>query len=121
MGGGRQMLRSFVNGTMNDPIDKWACYSKDGRDLIEKWKKDKKSRNVAFKFVENNEQLLDVNYKETEFLLGIFANGHISMDWQRDKGPKGQPSLLEMTTAAIKVLENGDDGFLLVVLIFRSL
>lgn len=115
MGGGRQMLRSFVNGTMNDPIDKWACYSKDGRDLIEKWKKDKKSRNVAFKFVENNEQLLDVNYKETEFLLGIFANGHISMDWQRDKGPKGQPSLLEMTTAAIKVLENGDDGFLLVV------
>ncbi|XP_051165569.1 alkaline phosphatase-like [Leptopilina boulardi] len=115
MGGGRQMLQSFVNGTITDPIDKWACYSKDGRDLIEKWKKDKKSRNFNFKVVENNEQLSQVDYENTEFLLGIFANGHIPMDWKRDKGPKGQPSLEEMTIAAIKVLKKADKGFLLVV------
>lgn len=115
MGGGRQMLQSFVNGTITDPIDKWACYSKDGRDLIKKWKEDKKSRNFDFKVVENNEQLSQVDYENTEFLLGIFANGHIPMDWKRDKGPKGQPSLEEMTIAAIKVLKKADKGFLLVV------
>ncbi|XP_033230380.1 alkaline phosphatase, tissue-nonspecific isozyme-like isoform X2 [Belonocnema kinseyi] len=115
MGGGRQMLQSLLNGTASDPIDKWACRSKDGRDLIEKWRQDKKSRKISFEVVQNNEELSKVDYEKTEFLFGIFANGHIAMDWQRDKSPKGQPSLEEMTAAAIKILDKSDKGYLLVV------
>lgn len=123
MGGGRQMLQSSLNDTSSDPIDKWACRSKDGRDLIEKWRQDKKSRKISFEVVLNNEELSKVDYAKTDFLLGIFANGHIAMDWQRDKSPKGQPSLEEMTTAAIKILDKSDKGYLLMVsfLIFLTL
>ena len=116
MGGGRQMLQSSLNDTDSDPIDKWACRSKDGRDLIEQWRQDKKSKKVSFEVVQNNQELSQVDYEKTDFLLGIFANGHIAMDWQRDKSPKGQPSLEEMTTAAIKILDKSDKGYLLVVI-----
>lgn len=47
--------------------------------------------------------------------MGIFANGHMSMEYKRDNGPKGQPSLEEMTKAAIKILKKCTKGFLLVV------
>lgn len=115
LGGGRQVLQSNVKGTESDPIDNWACYSKDGRDLIEDWKKDKESINATYAFVQNREELSRVNPVKTEFLLGIFANSHISMDYKRDKGPKGQPSLEEMTIAAVKVLRRGKKGFVLMV------
>lgn len=34
---------------------------------------------------------------------------------ERDKGPKGMPSLKDMTSEAIKILMKGDNGFVLVV------
>ncbi|XP_076680610.1 alkaline phosphatase [Andrena cerasifolii] len=115
MGGGRQVMRSHAAAGASDPIDTWACYSKDGRDLIEEWRKDKASRKASFSVVENNEQLSNVDTDKVDYLLGIFANGHISMDWNRDKGPKGQPSLEEMTVAALKILQRSKHGYLLVV------
>lgn len=115
MGGGRQVMKSNVKPGKNDPIDTWACYSKDNRDLIKDWIKDKRSRKVSFDVVENNEQLSKVDTKNVDYLLGIFANGHIKMDWERDRGPQGQPSLEEMTVAAVKILKKSPEGFLLVV------
>ncbi|XP_076654849.1 alkaline phosphatase isoform X2 [Halictus rubicundus] len=115
MGGGRQMLKSNATGTEIDPIDLWAGSRKDGRDLIEVWKKDKAARNVAFSVVQNNEELSKLDVNKVDYVLGIFANGHISMDWNREKGPKGQPSLEEMTVAALKILKRSKKGYLLVV------
>ncbi|KAK2577199.1 hypothetical protein KPH14_003350 [Odynerus spinipes] len=115
MGGGRQMLRSNVNAGKYDPIDTWACYSTDGRDLIKDWARDKRSRKLSFSVVENNEQLSKVDTRKVDYLLGIFANGHIKMDWEREKGPEGQPSLEEMTVAALKILQKSKQGYLLMV------
>ncbi|XP_063985258.1 alkaline phosphatase-like isoform X2 [Diachasmimorpha longicaudata] len=115
MGGGRQMLKSNVTGTKSDPIDTWACYSSDGRDLLSDWQNDKAERNLRYKLVQNTNELRNVDAAEVDYLMGIFANGHISMDWNRDTGPTGQPSLEEMTKMAIKVLEKETKGFLLVV------
>ncbi|XP_014603331.1 PREDICTED: alkaline phosphatase [Polistes canadensis] len=115
MGGGRQTLRSNVKSGKYDPIDTWACYSTDGRDLIRDWAKDKQERKIAFKVVENNEQLSMVDTEKVEYLFGIFANGHIKMDWEREKGPEGQPSLEEMTVTALKVLNKSKNGYVLVV------
>ncbi|KAK0086100.1 hypothetical protein PV325_003773 [Microctonus aethiopoides] len=115
MGGGRQMLVSNVTASKFDPIDNWACYSTDGRNLIEDWASDKKHRMKSHKIIQNNEELANVNPDDVEFLLGIFANGHLNMDWQRETGPKGQPSLEDMTTMAIKVLRKSQNGYLLVV------
>lgn len=116
MGGGRQMLVSNVTASKFDPIDNWACYSTDGRNLIKDWASDKKHRMKSYKIIQNNEELANVNPDDVEFLLGIFANGHLNMDWQRETGPKGQPSLEDMTTMAIKVLRKSQNGYLLVVI-----
>lgn len=118
MGGGRQVMKSNVTAGESDPIDNWACYRQDGRDLIDKWKQDKESKKLSFSVVENNEQLSKVDANKVDYLLGVFANGHISMDWHRPKGPKGQPSLEEMTVAALKILQKSEHGYLLVVRIF---
>ncbi|XP_034951620.1 alkaline phosphatase-like [Chelonus insularis] len=115
MGGGRQMLQSNVSGTEIDPIDTWACYSTDGRDLINDWVQDKKLRNFSYKVVQNNKELRSLDPTNIEFLLGIFANGHLRMDWERVDSSEGQPSLEEMTKMAIKVLEKSSKGYLLVV------
>ncbi|XP_017771730.1 PREDICTED: alkaline phosphatase-like isoform X2 [Nicrophorus vespilloides] len=114
MGGGRQNLQSNVVGSDADPIDPWSCYSKDGRDLIADWTADKNVRNFKHRVVQNNEELAGVDHSE-EFLLGVFANGHLKMEHERDQGPKGMPSLRNMTEAAIKNLMKNPDGFLLMV------
>ncbi|XP_011495250.1 PREDICTED: alkaline phosphatase [Ceratosolen solmsi marchali] len=115
MGGGRQMLQTVVNTTESDPIDTWAGRRRDGRNLISDWMADKKSRKASFSVVQNNEELAEINYDKIDFLLGIFANGHIPMDYKRDNGTNGQPSLEEMTVAALKILKKSNNGFLLVV------
>ncbi|XP_076240183.1 alkaline phosphatase [Calliopsis andreniformis] len=115
MGGGRQVMKSNATAGESDPIDTWACYRQDGRDLIDEWKRDKASRKLSFSVVENNEQLSKVDTDKVDYLLGIFANGHISMDWNRTEGPEGQPSLEEMTVTALKILQRSKHGYLLVV------
>ncbi|KAI4456848.1 alkaline phosphatase [Holotrichia oblita] len=114
MGGGRQVLQSNVVGKNNDPIDTWACYSKDGRDLIKDWKDDKIRRNASYAFVSNNGELNNLN-TSSEFVLGIFANGHLSMDHARDRSLSGMPSLANMTEKAIQVLQKNENGYILMV------
>ncbi|XP_024877560.1 alkaline phosphatase isoform X1 [Temnothorax curvispinosus] len=115
MGGGRQVMKSNVSAGEFDPIDTWACYRQDGRDLIDEWMRDKSSRNLAYKVVQNNEELSQVDIDNVDYLLGIFANGHIEMDWKRERGPKGQPSLEEMTVAALRILQKSKQGYFLMV------
>ena len=115
MGGGRQMLRTSLNATEADPIDTWACRRRDGRDLISAWAVDKAARGASYAVVQNNADLAVVDYAATDYLLGIFANGHLPMEYKRDRSSEGQPSLAEMTLAAIKMLQKNQEGYLLVV------
>lgn len=115
MGGGRQMLKSNVSASEFDPIDSWACYRQDGRDLIAEWIRDKSSRDLAYSVVQNNEELSRLDTDNVDYLLGIFANGHIEMDWKRERGPKGQPSLEEMTVTALRILQKSKQGYFLMV------
>ncbi|XP_031621128.1 alkaline phosphatase-like [Contarinia nasturtii] len=115
MGGGRQCLVSNVTGSPEDPLDTWACHSKDGRDLIKDWTHDKQKRNLPHSVVTNNEELNNLDHKNTEYVLGVFANGHLKYNHERDNGPKGMPSLTNMTEKALKVLKRNKNGFVLVV------
>lgn len=131
MGGGRQCLQSNVSGSAKDPIDTWSCYSQDGRDLLRDWSLDKERRGVKHQIVTNNEELANsddnnefilglkgfnvvISYLK-RFFVGVFANGHLKMDYERDRGAKGTPSLANMTEKAIKTLQKNDNGFLLMV------
>lgn len=71
MGGGRQCLVSNVTGSNADPLDTWACYSKDGRNLISDWSNDKKSRNSKYAVVQNNGELDSLDTDNTDYVLGI--------------------------------------------------
>ncbi|KAJ8981895.1 hypothetical protein NQ317_007287 [Molorchus minor] len=114
MGGGRQCLVSSVNGSDADPIDTWSCYSTDGRHLIEDWKQDKAARGLSYQFVTNNRELENLD-TSVDYTLGIFANGHLKMDYARDKGPTGMPSLQNMTVKAIQLMAKKRNGYLLMV------
>jgi len=115
MGGGRQTMKSNVSASEFDPLDMWACYRQDGRDLIEDWTKDKSKRKLAYSVVQNNEELSRVDVDNVDYLLGVFANSHIEMDWKRKRGPRGQPSLEEMTVTALRILQKSKEGYLLMV------
>lgn len=114
MGGGRQVLQSNVEGSENNPIDTWSCYSTDGRDLIQNWIDDKRKRSVSYAFLQNNSDLQNLDLS-TEYVMGIFANGHMKMNYERDRSLNGSPSLTNMTETAIKVLQKNTNGFILVV------
>lgn len=70
MGGGRQCLISNVTDTIEDPIDLWSCISRDGRNLIEDWKTDKKQRNMKHSVVQNNGELSNLDTENTDYVLG---------------------------------------------------
>lgn len=115
LGGGRQTLVSNVTSTPTDPLDTWSCRRNDGRDLIEEYIKDKEARELKYSVIKNNEELNNLNIKNTDYLLGIFANSHLQLEHERDKSPKGMPSLSEMVEVAIKVLEKNKKGYFLMV------
>lgn len=115
MGGGRQMLQSNVSDTPEDPIDTWSCKSKDGRDLIQKWRDIKSGHNQAHIVVQNSGELDNLNPAEVDYILGIFANGHLKYEYERDTSPLGMPSLKQMVLKALDFFKTKDQRFLLVV------
>ena len=64
-------------------------------------------------YVWNKDQLQNVDLRNTEYLLGLFAWSH--MDYMLDREHQNDPSLEDMTRAAIRVLEKDRNGFFLMV------
>ncbi|CAG0919537.1 unnamed protein product [Notodromas monacha] len=112
MGGGRQFF--FPNETYNQNRSEAQCQRRDGRKLVETWINDKKSRNATYKYVTTTSELQDAMRNKPDYLLGLFSSSHMSYESERNTSPNGEPSLADMTEAAINILEN-DKGFLLMV------
>lgn len=93
---------------MND-TDENSGERKDGRNLIEEWLSDKPKG----KFISRKEELDNLNLEETDQVLGLFSSGH--MDFNLDADRTKQPNLVEMTEAAIKILQKEENGFFLFV------
>lgn len=115
MGGGYQSLVSGAVDSPADPLDTWSCLSKDGRNLIKKWAELKEEEGESYAVLRNNSDLNKLNAEDTDFVLGVFSNGHLKYDFERDHGPSGMPSLKDMTKKALEVLKSKKKGFLLVV------
>lgn len=111
MGGGLQTLKSTYTGKFDD----WTCLRNDNRNLIEEWKTDKLANKFEHAVALNTKQLFEVNTTQTDYLLGVFANGHMPFEDLRDKTDEGQPSLVNMTEVAIKILKKDPKGFFLMV------
>ncbi|XP_069992202.1 alkaline phosphatase isoform X2 [Penaeus vannamei] len=87
----------------------------DGRNLLDAWVHDKKTRDLHAEYVWNKAQFDGVDPRYTDYLLGIFGYSHLDFEVDRNKGPTGDPSLVEMTVKAIQILRKNPHGFFLMV------
>ncbi|XP_054711104.1 alkaline phosphatase, tissue-nonspecific isozyme-like [Uloborus diversus] len=110
LGGGRRHFLSRGSGQQTD-----MGRREDGRNLIEEWLKDKKSRDLDYEYVYRKEDFDKVDPEKTDFLLGLFNHGHMAYEVDRDSGPEGEPSLAEMTKKAIEILRKNPRGYFLMV------
>ncbi|XP_037773670.1 alkaline phosphatase-like [Penaeus monodon] len=106
----------FVMGASKGEKTKLNCVRGDGRNLTEEWLRAKRAHGHTARYVTNTRDLLSTDYDSTDYLLGLFADDHLDYEADRDRGPLGQPSLANMTRAAIKMLsKNVHKGFFLLV------
>ena len=92
-------------------VDNWHCWRKDGENYIELFKNESKNA-----YVETKEELQGVDFANTERLLGLFHETHMSYADDRDTNHTNlEPSLKDMTAAAITMLSKNDRGFFLMV------
>ncbi len=109
MGGGRE---NFMTRDQADPeYPKLRGLREDGRDLLQAWQR----QHPEGRYVWNKAQLQALDLSRTPRLLGLFEPDHMAYGHDRDKDGAGEPSLAEMTTAAIRILSRNSRGYVLVV------
>ncbi|XP_066997528.2 membrane-bound alkaline phosphatase isoform X2 [Anabrus simplex] len=109
LGGGRE---GFIPA---DKVDEEGEQGKrlDGRDLVQEWQKQKESSGFRGQYIWNRKQLLSLNYTNVDYLLGLFEGSHMKYHLEADE--ENEPTLAEMTEAAIKLLSKEKNGFALFV------
>ncbi|XP_055706981.1 membrane-bound alkaline phosphatase-like [Phlebotomus papatasi] len=107
MGGGRNKF--LPKGTVDEQGSKGERV--DGVNLVHEWLLQKKRRPAAY--VSDRKGLMNVDFNNTEYLLGLFSPDH--MDFNLEAKHEEQPSLAEMTTAAIEMLSKEKRGYFLFV------
>lgn len=108
LGGGR---KHFLPKTAIDPEyrDKTGKRN-DGRNLIAEYQ-----AKTGAAFVWNQQQFEAIDPANTQHLLGLFEPSHMKYEADRQQDTAGEPSLSEMTSKAIDVLDNNKNGFFLMV------
>lgn len=107
LGGGRG---EYTTVQQRDPeYDDKVGQRLDGRNLVEEWRQ----AHPQGAYVWNKRELQAAG--DAPALLGLFEPDHMQFDHDRNKGPDGEPSLAEMTAAAIRTLSRNPDGYVLMV------
>jgi len=118
LGGGLSSFLPKRNETNRDPrwdyaengTDYWDNYRLDGRNLVDEWL----DNNPGGVYVGNATDLLNINLKETEKVMGIFKNSYVTFDEEIEDDC---PHLVDMATQAVKFLQekSGDDGYYIMI------
>uniref|UniRef100_A0A8D2INK2 Alkaline phosphatase n=1 Tax=Varanus komodoensis TaxID=61221 RepID=A0A8D2INK2_VARKO len=110
LGGGRIYMTPRSTPDPEYPNDsKQNGERKDGLNLIEKWLQGKKDA----RYVWNKAGLDAVDENSTSHLLGLFEPKDMPYELNRD--PSTDPSIVEMTEKAIRILRKNPNGFFLFV------
>ena len=92
-GGGRALFKSGISG--------YKYKRTDGRDLVEE------ARKGDYIYVETRDELMRLK-AENDRVLGLFSDGYLTNQYP-------EPTLAEMTDAALEVLSQNEKGFFLMV------
>lgn len=115
MGGGKKSFEANSPPNPKEHVDKSLCVRTDRRDLIREWIDDKLSNNLSHQLLTNVSDIQMLDTEQTEYILGLFTNGTMPMEYTRNKKSLGIPSLELMTETAIKVISKNENGFFLMV------
>lgn len=114
LGGGRRCF--FGNSKFDLSSSKQRGLRLDNKDLIESWTSERSKENASnYAFVNSTKTLREIDFDRTDYLLGLFSYSHMSFEELRDRSDDGEPSLAEMTLAAIRVLKKNPNGYLLLI------
>ncbi len=83
----------------------------DGRDLTEEWA----SGSNNHYFVNSLEDFNSLDFSNDIKVLGLFNDSHLNYELDRVTQKIQEPSIADMTTAAISLLSQNDKGFFLLV------
>jgi len=108
LGGGS---RHFIGRSLTE--HNTAGRRRDEKNLIYEWERMEPNRT----FVRNRAELMGLNPPDVKQLFGLFNGDHLSywIDVERDNKQDTMPSLKDMTTKAIDILELEKDGYFLLV------
>ena len=107
LGGGR---RNFIPDTVTDGENKSGRRS-DGVDLTQAWTEN--FSNAAYVWDKEGFDAIDTS--TTDHLLGLFNSSHMEYEADRLDDTAGEPSLTDMTTKSIEILNKNEQGYLLIV------
>ncbi|MEO0464992.1 MAG: alkaline phosphatase [Pseudomonadota bacterium] len=109
LGGGR---RHFMTTDEPDPeLENGTGRRTDGRDLASEWTKLSNRHRVIFAQAGFDA----TNFDSDEKVLGLFNPSHMEFELDRAEDGMGEPSIAEMTRAAITRLSRHEDGYVLMV------
>jgi len=83
----------------------------DGRDLTSEWV----ARAERSAFVRSCDELSALEPGKTDHLLGLFAASHMRFEADREKAEPCEPSLSQMTAAALSIVRRNPKGYFLMV------
>jgi alkaline phosphatase len=107
MGGGR---KNFMPVTQRDPEEDDKVGERlDGRDLVAEWRQ----RHAGGVYVWNKAQLDAAPLDRP--LLALFQPDHMQFEYERPRDTAGEPTLAQMTRAAIARLSRNASGYVLLV------
>ncbi|XP_007940076.2 intestinal-type alkaline phosphatase [Orycteropus afer afer] len=108
LGGGRQYM--FPKDSPDPEYPNQRGVRQDGRNLVEEWL----DKHQGARYVWNRTALLEASMdRSVTHLMGLFEPGDMKYDINRD--PNQDPSLEEMTEAALRLLSRNSQGFYLFV------
>lgn len=109
LGGGRS---NFLTTDDKDPeYPSQINGNRKDSNLIDIWM----NKNIKGKYIWNKKQLLALNTKKIDKLLGLFEPGHMHYDVDRYLDTGGEPSLSDMVSTALDILKQNKKGFFLMV------
>ncbi|WP_166424312.1 alkaline phosphatase [Paraglaciecola sp. 20A4] len=112
MGGGRRhFLPKDASFNSADAVSEIEGDRTDSRDLTQEWQ-DLYSNGT---YVMDKTGFDAVDTASTTHLFGLFNESHMQYEADRSNDVAGEPSLTEMTSKAIDVLDNNAKGFFLMV------
>ena len=110
-GGRRHFLPKDAAFNSADAVSAIEGDRTDGRDLTAEWK----AQYPAGSYVMDQAGFDAVDANTTSHLFGLFNESHMQYEADRGNDIAGEPSLKQMTSKAIDVLDNNQDGFFLMV------